>query len=227
VRRYAAAVSAGSPVVLHEPTFAIVLSAVASVGAAAAAIAAWRAVFQARQLQQEATKANEIPALLDFVREYRRYERARRYILRKLRKQHPPVRVADLPRKPLEHALDVCHYLDHLGFLVDQRLVDPIAVAGFMGDSMLRCWDELLPYIDAERKARDGPYAQYFEDLAVRVKAIGPREAHKGLRTFSANYEPPSPIRPNVANRLGLPKWRADEAYVSTVRRWRESRHAR
>jgi hypothetical protein len=216
---YAAAVAAGSPLVLHEPTLAIVLSAVASLGAAAAAIAAWRAVSQARRLQKEATKANEIPALLDFVREYRRYERARRYILRKLRKQHPTIRVADLPRKPREHSLAVCHYLDHLGFLVNQGLVDPIAVAGFMGDSMLRCWDELWPYIEAERKARDGPYAQYFEDLAVHVKAIGTPEAHKGLRRFSASEDPPSPVHPAILNRLGLPKSRADEAYLSTLRR--------
>jgi hypothetical protein len=160
-----------------------VLVSIAAVCAAAAS------AFYAGRALREARKANAVPALLDFVRECRQYEPDRRSVLRHLRDEHDPrLGISGLPDEAREHVIRVCHYLDQLGILVDQRIVDPEAVAGFMGESILVSWRALAPYIKGERAARKRDYVSYFEDLAAQVFALGLVQCAGGYKRF-----PPTP----------------------------------
>ena len=87
-----------------------------------------------------------------------------------------------MPDDARGHVGTVCNYLEQLGLLLDRRLVEPEAVAGLMGESILRCWQELAPCIRQERAARGGDYAPYFEALVEAVWAIGPSVARRRLR---------------------------------------------
>lgn len=164
-------------------------SVLISVAAAVAAVGS--AIYAGRTLR-EARKANKIPALLDFLREYRSYEPDRRYVFRTLDEEcEPGAGISTLPDDARRHVTRVAHYLDQLGFLVDQRLIDPHAVAGFMGPSVLRSWEVLAPYIRQERAARGSPaYSRYFEDLAARVLAIDPESVVATLRTMPSTGGP-------------------------------------
>jgi hypothetical protein len=154
----------------------------------AALVAGVSAAFAFRS-ERESRRANDI-AVLEFLREYREAERSRRYVFRELATEHPsPVRIADLPDKPRDHALTVCHYLDHLGFLVDHRIVDQEGVAGLMGESILRAWEVLAPYIGSEREARGTDYAAYFEDLAERIRRLDPPTERKRLLRMPAGFK--------------------------------------
>ena len=66
-------------------------------------------------------------------------------------------------------------YLDNLGVLVAHGLLSPELAAGFLGDSALRMWRVLSPFIVRERELRTPPhYQHYFEHLAVTVRRSTP-----------------------------------------------------
>lgn len=160
----------------------LIVSIFAAVIAGASAALAFRS-------EREARRANDI-AVLDFLREYRTAEPSRRYVFRELAREQPThVRIADLPAEPREHALTVCHYLDHLGFLVDRGIVDQEGVAGLLGESVLRAWEVLAPYIRSERDARGTDYAAYFEDLAGRIRRLDPPSKRKQLLRIPIDVE--------------------------------------
>jgi hypothetical protein len=172
----------------------LVMDVSIAVSVGAIIVAAVSAVY-AGQTVRETRKANAVPALLDFLREYRRYESERRYVLRELSDEcDPRLGVTGLPDSARKQVLAVCHYLDQLGLLVDQGLVNPEAVTGFMGESVLRNWRARAPYIDTERKLRNEDYAKYFESLVARVLAIGPRVARKRLQSVPADAHLPAPL---------------------------------
>jgi hypothetical protein len=153
------------------------------------AFATWRtagatrdAANAARIAANAARQANALRGYLDFFREYRQYEPDRRYVLRHLREHDPDLGITDLGDDPRGHVVNVCHYLDHLGFLVDQRMVDLEAVDRLMGNSVLACWLELEPYIQRERRRRADwrrpgelptpeDYAPYFNRLVEQLRA--------------------------------------------------------
>jgi hypothetical protein len=168
-------------------TVSLVISIAAGIAAIVSAAVAARAL-------REAKKANALPILLDFLREYRQYEPDRRYILRELGALERGLGISELPDEPRTHARTVCHYLDQLGLLVKKDLVDQNDVAGVMGESILYSWRALEPFITAEREARSGDYAQYFEHLVARVLKIGPRTPRAELETVPADAELPIPI---------------------------------
>jgi hypothetical protein len=165
-----------------------------AVSIGAVVVAGMSAVY-AGQTARETRKMNAVPALLDFLREYRRYEAERRYVLRDLQGEcEPRLGITDLPDATRWRVLIVCHYLDQLGLLVDQGLVRPEAVAGFMGESVLRNWRALEPYIETERALRNEDYAKYFESLVVRVLQIGPKTARNRLQSVPPDAHFPTPL---------------------------------
>ena len=128
-----------------------------------------------------AADENRPAGYLDFFREYRQYEPDRRYVLRRLRDHDPDLGISELPDEARKHVVNVCHYLDHLGFLVDQRMIDLEAVDRLMGNSVLACGRELEPYIERERRRRaerrrpgEPPtpedYAPYFDRLVEQLR---------------------------------------------------------
>ncbi len=90
-----------------------------------------------------------------------------------------------LPDDVAVAAFQVGQYLDNLGVLVARGLLAPELAAGFLGDSALRMWRVLSPFIVRERELRTPPhYQHYFEHLAATVQQIDPTRARSKLRTF-------------------------------------------
>ena len=142
---------------------------------------------------REARKANA-KALVDFIREYRDYEPDRRVVIRELRKQDPQLGTSELPDGIREEVNHVCHYLDHLGFLVAKGVVAAEDVAGLMGHSILVTWGALRPYIVVERQRRDRDYAPYLEHLAEAMYAAPIEALHRRLQHISPTAKLPSPV---------------------------------
>jgi hypothetical protein len=135
--------------------------------------------------QREARKSNDL-AILEALREYREIEASRRFVFRELaQRNNPALGITRLDEESRKHVVAVCHYLDHLGFLVDSSVVKREAIAGLLGESVLRCWKDLRPFIEAERRERDGEYAQYFENLAAEVLEADPKKVRSHLRRMS------------------------------------------
>jgi hypothetical protein len=139
----------------------------------AALVVACGAAGYARRQAKAADKANRIPVLLDFLREYRSLLDARRYVYRSL-KHGPENGVRELPSEDADAVEQVIHYLDHLGFAVHNEVITAEDLRGYMGGSVVGMWDELREYIEEERKQRtregDNQYAGHFERLARRLR---------------------------------------------------------
>ena len=147
---------------------------------------------------REARRANSIPALVEFFREFRDYEPDRRYVIRELHTQIPSKGISGLPDSVRGHAITICHYLDQLGFLVETKLVEVEHVAGLMGDSILQCWKALKPFIEGERAGRNRDYAAYFEALVARIWKIDPKAARGRLPKVEADMQIPAPFNPET-----------------------------
>jgi hypothetical protein len=153
---------------------------------AALAVAAVAAVISARQLR-EARRANAFPATVDLFREYRSREMvaARRLLFERLPAHEAEGGIQGLPDDVAQAALMVSHYLDNLGVLVAHHLLDPRLAAGFLGDSTLRLWSQLAPFIVFERSRRSpNAYLQYFEHLAVTLHEVQPMRVRAGLKAW-------------------------------------------
>lgn len=147
------------------------------VAAIAAAISGWQL--------REARKANAFPAVVDLFREYRAEEMvaARRLLSEELKEIDPPCAVRDLPDHLAQAVLRVSHFLDNLGVLLAHSLIQPHIVAGFLGTSAKRIWQDLLPFIELERELRpSGVYVEYFEHLVATLEVVRPEDVRSDLR---------------------------------------------
>lgn len=168
-----------------------------AIAIAALVVAAGSAVISVWQLR-EARKANAFPATVDLFREYRARDMvaARRLLSEKLPNLDPAAGIRDLPDDVAQAALRVSHYLDNLGVLVAHELLDPRLAAGFLGDSTLRLWSQLEPFIAQERTLRSPKaYLQYFEHLAVTLHQVQPIRVREGLEAWEAMGENASSIQ--------------------------------
>ena len=130
-------------------------------------------------------RANRLRGYLEFFREYRKYEPDRRFVLRRLKYLDHHLGISELPDDARSQVVSVCHYLDHLGFLVDRRVIDLKDVDRLMGTSVLYCWEELEPFIVEERRSRAArrrpgepsgvdDYAPYLDQPVERLRARRP-----------------------------------------------------
>jgi hypothetical protein len=152
--------------------WASILATIAIVVSLAAVAISWRQLREAR-------RTNSFPAALDLFREYRSLEMVQaRALLRSDLAGYPADQgIRELPGAVGHAARKVSHYLDNLGVLVDNGLMDPQLAAGFLGNNVIEMWDALAPFIRADR-AR-GPvrgYQRYFESLVVAVEKANPDE---------------------------------------------------
>lgn len=161
--------------------WAIVIAAVALLVSIAAA-------GVSLQQLREARKANTLPATVDLFREYRGRDmvKARRILNERLPLLNPENGVRGLPDDVAQAALQVGHYLDNLGVQVAHGLLAPELAAGFLGDSTIRLWCQLQPFIRNERSLRSpNAYLQYFEHLAATLRIVQPSQVRAGLLTWS------------------------------------------
>jgi hypothetical protein len=136
-------------------------------------VIATAAVRFSRASAREARRTNEFPALLELLRDYRRLELDRAYIVIEFPTEFPDpsIGIKGLPPETRARVLRVSHFLDQLGLLVHLDLADLVSLAGYMGNSILRIWSRIGPFIYAEEDLRGEPYQRYFEALAHRVLA--------------------------------------------------------
>src|SRR5437867_1164734 len=138
------------------------ISLAISLGALLVAVVA--AVLAYRQVAQ-AKIANSLPVVLGLLGEFSATRAERYFIAHGLSLYKASAGVWGLPDEEREQVLRVLHYLDHLGFLVDQKLADEKAIGAFIGDAIIKLWESLEPYIRAERETRQrdwpGSDAQY------------------------------------------------------------------
>jgi hypothetical protein len=155
------------------------------------------AILSAWNALREARIGNALPGALDFLGQYREGELIanREFVARHLPDWDPQeYGISNLPHYVQYTVTPASHYLDHLGVLVEHGLVDARMVAGSMGDSIIRQWNVLEPYIERERELRAGAalrecrkpedYQWYFEKLAKRMREIGPAEARRRPRRW-------------------------------------------
>jgi hypothetical protein len=138
----------------------------------------------ANRSRREAERGNSLGATVDLFREYRSDQmRTDRMLLRNTLEgiEEPSGGVTDLPEPAAQAALRLCHYLDHLGVLVEHDLFPLELVTGFLGVTSVQIWEELLPYIEYERDRREKRlYLEYFESLAVRVREFDVERLRRG-----------------------------------------------
>jgi hypothetical protein len=136
----------------------------------------------------EARKANALPATIDLFREYRstEMEKARQLLAERLPALNPASGMRGLPDDVAVAAFQVSQYLDNLGVLVARGLLAPDLAAGFLGDSVLRMWGVLAPFIVRERELRTPPhYQHYFEHLTATVQRVDPTRARSKLLSLT------------------------------------------
>ena len=153
---------------------------------AALVVSAVTVIAVARQVT-EAKKSNTLPTAIDLFREYRsiEMERARRLLADQMPRLDTTRGMQGLPEDVAVAAAQVSHYLDNLGLLVARGLVDPELATGFLGENILRTWQDLSPFILRERELRSqSNYQPYFEHLVATVQQIAPVQAHANLRRF-------------------------------------------
>jgi len=128
-----------------------------------------------RQLH-EAEVANSLPTVIDLFREYRSpaLSKARSIVFQQLGPDEQQLPLSELPDSVRPAAYSVCHYLDNLGVLVTEGLVEPRIVTRFLGRSAIDLWERLHPCIKLERAKRNGNYQRYFEGLAATAKRLDP-----------------------------------------------------
>jgi hypothetical protein len=188
----------------NDPMITDWLQAIGALGALA--FAALAGVFAALAWR-ESKKANSFPVLIDLVREYRqpRLSEARKFVFDTVKDNrgyydHTTGFLA-FDATAEKHVRALSNYYDNVGALVASGAVDAEIIAGFMGDALKRSWEVLGPYIYGERERRramnEPPiYQHYFEDLAVRIKRIDPREARLHLKRWPPEgYDEPAIYR--------------------------------
>ena len=131
-------------------------------------------VIALRQLG-ESRRATQLPAIIDLLREYRRHEmRMARWRVGRLKPCDPDHGLDQLDAEDREAVELLTHFLDNVGLLVRNDLLAVKPVATFLGLSALGVWENVEPYIRAERrvvshaKPRRLTYQRHFEDLVAR-----------------------------------------------------------
>lgn len=145
-----------------------------------------------------AQQANALSVLIGLVQEFRSPE----FVVHRDFIDHQMTNYASCPLSSLpddarSHARAVTQLFDNVGILVSFGLLDERMALSFLGDSAVRHWHSLEPYIRAERVRRNQEYQEFFEDFAVRAIVQPPSLIRAGLRlremSIGTYEEPQSP----------------------------------
>jgi len=116
------------------------------------------AVMQLREMKQ-ATIAQAYSIVLAYVRAPE---------AREARKVLVHIHEADFSKwtdEQIQKAEFACSTWDAIGILLRRRVIDPKMITKEWRDSIVRCWENALPMIDAFRKNRGGDFWDDFEWL--------------------------------------------------------------
>lgn len=135
--------------------------------------------------------ANTLPVLVDLFREHRtvRLAHARRIVNRRLPTYDLSGGLEGLPDEERDLVRELAWYYDNLGALVTHGVVDIEPVSGYLGGSVITCWEIMEPLVRAERakRARNGlpdpnRWQEYFENLYHLVRETPAERARASTR---------------------------------------------
>ncbi|HLZ29041.1 MAG TPA: hypothetical protein VKV73_17125 [Chloroflexota bacterium] len=100
-------------------------------------------------------------------------------------------------------AFQISHFFYQVGAIVLAGHVDEDLIVCYLAGSTLFWWQELAPFIQAERKTRPGGlYREYFEDFARRVAARPHSERLKTERFSTNGLDRESVLQPEALSTL-------------------------
>ncbi|GGK22584.1 hypothetical protein GCM10010124_13890 [Pilimelia terevasa] len=121
---------------------------------------------------------NSLPIVVDMFQEFRSVEFRRHvHALDDLWTGEPPEATGtrDLPDEAWQHFTIVAGFLNNVGLMAHQGVIDSAVVRSFMSRTVTKSWYRLAPYVRHERALRGDPYYQvYFEHLAALCIARPP-----------------------------------------------------
>jgi hypothetical protein len=138
----------------------------------------------ARQIRL-AEGGNQLPVVLEAFRESRgpAWLPAEEYVLGELAQAHSPEHGhRGLPAEVRAHTATIGLFYDDLGKLVAHGVVAKELVIGAYGTTVVRVWDELAPFVYAERRLYGSHFWIYFEHLAALTAATDIEAVYRDLR---------------------------------------------
>ncbi|MFB9237691.1 hypothetical protein ACFFWC_19380 [Plantactinospora siamensis] len=118
--------------------------------------------------------ANHLPIVLDALKAQRTAEftRMEAELWAELPRQDVPLGFAKLPEPLRGHAFEVGCYYQHLACLAEYGVADWDFIAVQVTYRMLRTWDCIRPYVNAERKNRgsDSSFLNSYERFAEKAR---------------------------------------------------------
>jgi hypothetical protein len=173
----------------------------------ALALSGWSSI---RQLGL-ARHANSLPTLVELFKEHRTNELAdaRHFVCSRL----PSIDVSDglaaLDESDQQLVRALGWYYDNLGVLVAHGVVPVAPVAGYLGGSLIECWERMEPLVQAERAKRaqmtdPTRWQEYFENLYLLVEKETPAKARSSAPLWRkkvgglASAPKPSAALPNA-----------------------------
>jgi hypothetical protein len=86
------------------------------------------------------------------------------------------------PEDVRRSAIFILHYYDNVGAMVAHKLIAPDIVLSVLGESVDRFWNQIEPFLSAERDIRgDNEYEIFFEHLAAMAADSQGRAARAKL----------------------------------------------
>ncbi|MCA2217752.1 DUF4760 domain-containing protein [Jidongwangia harbinensis] len=129
-----------------------------------------------------------LPVVLDVFAKFRTEEffTSYQYVLYRFRAEVPDVvGVTALPPEIRAHLRNVGGLYDDLGKLVAHGIVGEELVIGGRGDSVIRVWEIIVPFVYADRERKNPNLWIYLEDLASRAARNPAATIHAKLRLGS------------------------------------------
>ena len=146
----------------------------------ALALSGWSSVRQLRL----ARHANSLSTLVELFKEHRSPELAdaRHFVCSRLPSMDVSKGLAALDERDQQLVRTLGWYYDNLGVLVAHGVVPIDPVAGYLGGSVIECWQRMEPLVHAERAKREQMsdptrWQEYFENLYLLVEKDAPAKA--------------------------------------------------
>lgn len=128
-------------------------------------------------------RANQLPILIDLIRELRSAEFLERecYVDEGLSMHDPALGHGHLPADAADNLQHVKSLFNSIGALVAFGVIDERAAISIFGIRADRAWRSIALFAAAERGARSGNYAPFMEHFVALVREIPPEKVTDDL----------------------------------------------
>jgi hypothetical protein len=129
-------------------------------------------------------RANQIPQVVGLTQELRtdRFLDCERYVLHRLSKNDPTLGQAQLPHRAGDSMQVVASIFNTIGILVKFKVIDSMIAVSIFGPRAEQAWKILKPFIEEERRIRQGDYMPCFEHFVALSQEQGSEEVSTSLK---------------------------------------------